>query len=86
MICSLQELGLDEKYIPSDVAEGIFVFPEDAEVGTPVQELLNLDDAVLDLDVLANRPDALSMLGVAYDVAAVLDQPIHLPDESLECR
>ncbi|WP_339233138.1 phenylalanine--tRNA ligase subunit beta [Oceanobacillus sp. FSL W7-1281] len=83
MICSLQELGLDEKYIPSDVAEGIFVFPEDAEVGTPVQELLNLDDAVLDLDVLANRPDALSMLGVAYDVAAVLDQPIHLPDESL---
>lgn len=83
MICSLQELGLDEKYIPSDVAEGIFVFPEDAKVGTPVQELLNLDDAVLDLDVLANRPDALSMLGVAYDVAAVLDQPIHLPDESL---
>lgn len=83
MICSLQELGLDEKYIPTDVAEGIFVFPEDAEVGTPVQELLNLDDAVLDLDVLANRPDALSMLGVAYDVAAVLDQPIHLPDENL---
>ncbi|WP_077603219.1 phenylalanine--tRNA ligase subunit beta [Oceanobacillus sojae] len=83
MICSLQELGLDEKYIPADVAEGIFVFPEDAEVGEPVQELLNLDDAILDLDVLANRPDALSMLGVAYEVAAILDQPIELPDENL---
>ncbi|GGP13388.1 phenylalanine--tRNA ligase subunit beta [Oceanobacillus neutriphilus] len=83
MICSLQELGLDEKYIPADVAEGIFVFPEDAEVGVPVQELLNLDDAILDLDVLANRPDALSMLGVAYEVAAILDQPIELPDENL---
>lgn len=83
MICSLQELGLEEKYIPADVAEGIFVFPEDAELGVPAQGLLNLDDAVLDLDVLANRPDALSMMGVAYEVAAILDQPIHLPDESL---
>ncbi|MFD1449794.1 phenylalanine--tRNA ligase subunit beta [Oceanobacillus sojae] len=83
MICSLQELGLDEKYIPVDVAEGIFVFPEDAEVGVPVQELLNLDDAILDLDVLANRPDALSMLGVAYEVAAILNQPMELPDENL---
>ncbi len=83
MICSLQELGLDEKYIPVDVAEGIFVFPEDAEVGVPVQELLNLDDAILDLDVLANRPDALSMLGVAYEVAAILNQRMELPDENL---
>ncbi|MFD1067451.1 phenylalanine--tRNA ligase subunit beta [Oceanobacillus locisalsi] len=83
MICSLQELGLEEKYIPADVAEGIFVFPEDAEVGASVQKLLNLDDAVLDLDVLANRPDALSMLGVAYEVAAVLNQPIDLPEETL---
>ncbi|WP_080874188.1 phenylalanine--tRNA ligase subunit beta [Oceanobacillus timonensis] len=83
MICSLQELGLEEKYVPADVAEGIFVFPEDAAVGASVQELLNLDDAVLDLDVLANRPDALSMLGVAYEVAAVLNRPIDLPDESL---
>ncbi|WP_040981773.1 phenylalanine--tRNA ligase subunit beta [Oceanobacillus jeddahense] len=83
MICSLQELGLEEKYIPADVAEGIFVFPENAEIGTPVQELLNLDDAILDLDVLANRPDALSMLGVAYEVAAILNQPIDLPEESL---
>ncbi|WP_152654801.1 phenylalanine--tRNA ligase subunit beta [Oceanobacillus sp. CFH 90083] len=83
MICSLQELGLDEKYIPADVAEGIFVFPDDAEVGTPVQGLLNLDDAILDLDVLANRPDALSILGVAYEVAAILNQPITLPDENL---
>ncbi|OEH55439.1 phenylalanine--tRNA ligase subunit beta [Oceanobacillus sp. E9] len=86
MICSLQELGLEEKYIPTDIAEGIFVFPEeeDIEVGSNVDQWLNLTDAVLDLDVLANRPDALSMLGVAYEVAAVLNQPIELPSGKID--
>lgn len=72
MICSLKELGIEEKYIPTDIADGIFVFPEEATVGEPVDELLNLNDAVLELDVLANRADALSMLGIAYEVAAIL--------------
>ncbi|MEK4802437.1 phenylalanine--tRNA ligase subunit beta [Oceanobacillus sp. FSL K6-0118] len=81
MICSLQELGVDEKYIPTDIADGIFVFPEDAVVGESVVSLLNLNDAILDLDVLANRADALSMLGVAYDVAAILNKEVNLPEE-----
>ncbi|WP_067730648.1 phenylalanine--tRNA ligase subunit beta [Oceanobacillus damuensis] len=83
MICSLKELGLEEKYIPTDIADGIFVFPEDATIGENVDELLNLNDAVLELDVLANRADALSMLGVAYEVGAILDQPVNLPDETV---
>ena len=84
MICSLKELGIEEKYIPTDIADGIFVFPEEATVGEPVDELLNLNDAVLELDVLANRADALSMLGIAYEVAAILDQPVKLPDEAVQ--
>src|SRR5699024_9836689 len=46
--------------------------------------LLNLNDAVLEFDLTPNRGDALSMLGVAYETAAILDQPIHLPDETVE--
>lgn len=84
MICSLQELGIDEAYIPADVAEGIFVFSEDAKVGENVDTLLNLNDAILEFDLTPNRADALSMLGVAFEVAAILDLPIHLPDESVE--
>ncbi|RLL47920.1 phenylalanine--tRNA ligase subunit beta [Oceanobacillus piezotolerans] len=83
MICSLQELGMDEKYIPSQFADGIFVFPEDAPVGESVNTYLNLDDAVLELDVLANRADAMSMLGVAYEVAAILGEDVNLPEESV---
>jgi phenylalanyl-tRNA synthetase beta chain len=81
MICSLQELGVNEKYIPTDIADGIFVFPGEAEVGESVVSLLNLNDAILELDVLANRADALSLLGVAYEVAAILNKEVNLPEE-----
>lgn len=83
MICSLQELGIEEKYVPKDVAEGIFVFPDQVKVGESVESLLNLNDAVLEFDLTPNRADALSMLGVAYEVAAILDEDIKLPDETL---
>ncbi|SFB24424.1 phenylalanyl-tRNA synthetase beta subunit [Lentibacillus halodurans] len=83
MICSLQELGIDEKYVPKDIAEGIFVFPDDVTVGESVEPLLNLNDAVLEFDLTPNRADALSMLGVAYETAAILDQEVHLPSETV---
>ncbi|UOQ86240.1 phenylalanine--tRNA ligase subunit beta [Gracilibacillus salinarum] len=79
MICSMQELGVEEKYVPKEFTTGIFVFPEDAEVGTDVTSLLNLDDVIMELGLTPNRSDALSMLGVAYEVAAILDVPIRLP-------
>src|SRR5699024_8670339 len=84
MICSLQELGVSEKFVPAEFVEGIYVFNEDVEIGADVAPLLNLDDAILELDVLANRADALSMLGVAYEVAAILDKPVKLPEETTE--
>lgn len=84
MICSLQELGIDEKFVPKEFTEGIFVFPENVEVGADVSNLLNINDAILELGLTPNRSDALSMLGVAYEVGAILDKPVQLPDESYE--
>jgi phenylalanyl-tRNA synthetase beta chain len=83
MICSLQELGIDGKYVPSDIADGIFVFPDNVIVGDSVEDLLNLNDAVLEFDLTPNRADALSMLGVAYETAAILNESIDLPNESV---
>lgn len=82
MICSLQELGVKEKFVPQEFVDGIYIFQDDVEIGQDVTPLLNLNDAVLELDVLANRADALSMLGVAYEVAAILDKPVELPTET----
>src|SRR5690625_3643758 len=80
MICSLQELGVGERFIVPAFAEGIAVLPDDSVVGESVDELLNLQDAVLEFDLTPNRADALSMLGVAYEVAAILDEKITLPE------
>lgn len=84
MICSLQELGIEEKFVPKEFTEGIFVFPEETEVGADALELLNLNDAILELGLTPNRSDALSMLGVAYEVAAILDVPVRLPNEEVD--
>ncbi|WP_373893009.1 phenylalanine--tRNA ligase subunit beta [Virgibacillus natechei] len=84
MICSLQELGLKEKYLPKEISNGIVVLPDDVLIGESVRPILNLDDAVLEFDLTPNRADSLSMLGVAYEVAAILDKPILLPSEDVD--
>jgi phenylalanyl-tRNA synthetase beta chain len=66
MICSEKELGI------SDQHEGILVLPEDAKVGTPLSEVVG--DTILDIETTPNRPDWLSILGIAREVAAVTGQ------------
>lgn len=79
MICSLQELGFESKLVSKDYATGIFVFPNDVEVGKDALEELGLSDEVLELGLTPNRSDALSMLGVAYEVAAILGREVKWP-------
>ena len=71
MICSLQELGLDSKYVPQEYAHGIYVLGSDAVPGTNALEYLCLDDYVIELGLTPNRMDLLSMNGVANDVVAM---------------
>ncbi len=72
MVCSEVELGLGDDH------EGILVLPDDAPVGTPLVDYLG--DAVLDADVTPNRPDCLSILGVAHEVAALTGATVSEPD------
>src|SRR3954470_24761393 len=82
MICSLQELGFEAKLVAKEYSEGIFVFPSDVEVGADALQQLTLDDAVLELGLTPNRADALSMLGVAHEVAAILNRDVKYPEIS----
>ncbi|RID86409.1 phenylalanine--tRNA ligase subunit beta [Peribacillus asahii] len=79
MICSLQELGIESKIVAKEYAVGIFNFPQDAQVGEDALEALGLDDEILELSLTPNRSDALSMLGVAYEVAAILRRDVKWP-------
>ncbi len=71
MICSLQELGLESKYVPAEYANGIYVLGDDAKPGSNALEYLCLDDYVIELGLTPNRMDLLSMRGVANDVKAM---------------
>ncbi|KOS67715.1 phenylalanyl-tRNA synthase subunit beta [Lysinibacillus contaminans] len=82
MICSLQELGIEGKLVPKAYAEGIYVLPADAEPGSDALALLGLRDTVLELGLTPNRSDALSMLGVAYEVGAILSEEVKYPEIS----
>jgi|AntAceMinimDraft_18_1070375.scaffolds.fasta_scaffold01470_7 phenylalanyl-tRNA synthetase beta chain len=73
MICSLDELGMKD-FDPKET--GIYVLDTKVEIGSDPLACLNLDDYVLDLDLTANRPDLLSIEGVAYDVACMLNKDI----------
>ncbi|WP_127532603.1 phenylalanine--tRNA ligase subunit beta [Paenibacillus kobensis] len=83
MICSAKELGLQEKLLPKEQQEGILVLPADTPIGQPIGITLGIDDEVLELDLTPNRSDCLSMLGAAYEVAALTGREVKLPDTSV---
>ncbi|MFS0780649.1 phenylalanine--tRNA ligase subunit beta [Bacillus sp. 1P06AnD] len=83
MICSLQELGIESKLIAKEYSTGIFVFPHDVEVGADALEQLGLNDEVLELGLTPNRSDCLSMLGVAYEVGAILGKEVKWPEAAV---
>ena len=79
MLCSPSELRLSEE------AGGLMVLPTGMTPGTPLAEALGLEpDVVFDLDITPNRPDAMSVAGVARDVAAALRVPFSLPDHPID--
>lgn len=81
MLCSLQELGIEEKYVPEEFKNGIYLFNDDAPVGDDPLKYLGFDDTIIDLELTSNRSDLLSIEGVAYDMGATLNKKItpHLP-------
>ncbi len=73
MLCSEKELSI------SDEAVGLMELPEDLSVGIPLVEVLGLDDVMLELEITPNRPDCLSMLGVAREIRAATGNPLRRP-------
>jgi phenylalanyl-tRNA synthetase beta chain len=72
MVCSEKELGISESH------EGILVLPPEAPIGAPVSTYLG--DVILDLDITPNRPDCLSVIGIAREIAALTGESLRLPE------
>ena len=87
MLCSFAELGLDQRDFPSAYADGIWILSDDPElegltVGQDIREAVGLDDHVVEFEITPNRPDCLSVIGLAREVSATFDAPmaLHQPE------
>lgn len=70
MMCSIEELGSNKDMYPESPEYGIYIFPEDAQVGESAVKALGLDDVVFEYEVTSNRVDCFSVIGIAREAAA----------------
>ncbi|MEX2460288.1 MAG: phenylalanine--tRNA ligase subunit beta [Paenibacillaceae bacterium] len=84
MICSAKELGLNDRLLPKEIQEGILILPPETPIGASVLDVLAIDDEVMELDLTPNRSDCLSMIGAAYEIAAILGREVKLPRTDLD--
>lgn len=70
MMCSIEELGSNRDMYPESPENGIYIFPEDAEIGASAIQVLGLDDVVFEYEVTSNRVDCFSVIGIAREAAA----------------
>ncbi len=79
MMCSIEELGSDRSMYPEAPEEGIYIFPEDADVGASAVEALGLNDVVFEYEITSNRVDCFSVVGIAREAAATFGQDFQPP-------
>ncbi len=80
MICSIEELGSTHEMYPEAPEYGIYVFPDDTEVGADAVELLGLHDAIIEYEITSNRVDCYSVIGIAREAAATFGKEFHKPE------
>ncbi len=85
MLCSGEELGLNEDLYPGAEVYGLLDLPKDTVPGTPIQDVVGLNDYIFDIGLTANRPDCQSILGIAREVAAMLGKPLRMPATDYTC-
>lgn len=78
MMCSLSELNLTKNDFPYAIEDGIFILQEDCKPGDDIKDVLHLDDTIVEFEITPNRPDCLSIIGIARETAVSFNQPLKL--------
>ncbi len=84
MMCSFQELGLEHGCVPYACDNGILFLPQDTPVGVDIKGVLGLDEYVADFEITSNRPDCLSIIGLARETAATFQRPFAVKDPEVK--
>ncbi len=77
-ICTLADLHAQQEEFPHCIPDGIFILHEDCKPGDDIKPVINADDHVVEFEITPNRPDCLSVIGLAREVAATFEQPLTL--------
>ena len=78
MLCSLGELGLTKHDFPYAIEDGIFLIEEDCKPGQDIHEAIGLNDTSVEFEITSNRPDCLSVVGLAREAAVTFGKPLNL--------
>ena len=84
MLCSLNELGYSDNVIPKEMKDGIYIFDKEYTLGEDVKTIMELDDDIIEFEITPNRPDCLSIIGMARETAATFGSEVKLPDVRVE--
>ena len=86
MLCSIAELGLTLHDMPEAIEDGIFILGKDYEdkIGMDVKEALLMNDTVVEFEITSNRPDCLSVIGLARETAISFDKPLNIPTPTVK--
>ena len=76
MLCSLGELGLEQRDFPYAIEDGIFILEEDCVPGDDIRDVCGLNDSVVEFEITNNRPDCLSVRGLARESACTFHTPL----------
>lgn len=80
MFCSYQELGYSDSVIPKEYRDGILILKDDIELGSDIIKALDMEDSIIEFEITPNRPDCLSILGMARETAATFDKSVIMPE------
>ncbi len=79
MLCSLKELGFVDSVIPKEYRDGIYILDKEYELGMDIKDVLGLNDHVIEFEITPNRPDCLSIIGMARETAATFNYTLQEP-------
>ena len=77
-ICTLEDLHAQQAEFPHCISDGIFILREDCKPGDDIKPIIGADDHVVEFEITPNRPDCLSVIGLAREAAATFDAELHL--------
>lgn len=80
MMCSTDELGISQER-----AAGILILPEDTEIGADICDVLGLNENIVEFEITSNRPDCMSIIGLARESAVTYDRPFQIPEAVYHC-